>query len=343
MNPELSIIQETPSFETLERESFKNQDVSKMKDTEIQAINIQNYKNKSLDSLRPVVIWIEPTALCNLKCIMCPHEGDGLTRKKGLMKLDLFKKIIDEVKEWKPVIKLFHTGESLIHPQIKEMIEYTREAGCFTMLNTNATFLDAKKSEMIFESGLDYLSCSFDGATKEVYEKIRIGGDYDKTLKNIIQFLELKKQGGHKKPFVNVEMIRMKDTEEEVEKFKNKFKDFPVDNIGIKKFHNFGGQIDVEGEPERAYSDLSCIHPWSFASILWDGSVVPCCRDAHGKHVFGDVNENKLMDIWNKHYKMLKFRETLAEEGGYKKIDICSNCSEVFADRVNTKDVRMLG
>lgn len=339
----LDIIQPKQILENIERQSFEKQDPSKMKGMEIQDINMQLYKNKSITSFRPTVIWIEPTALCNLKCIMCPHEGDGLQRKKDLMKMDLYKKIIDEVKEWRPVLKLFHTGESLIHPKLGEMIKYAKESGCFTMLNTNATLLTNQKIEMILDSGLDYISFSFDGATKEVYEKIRIGGDFDKTLQNIINFLEIKKSKNQKKPFVNIEMIRMKATEGDVEKFKNKFKNLPVDNVGIKRLINFGGQVKVDGEGEKVFTDLSCMHPWSFASILYDGSVVPCCRDSHAKHILGDMNEDKLMDIWNKHYKTLKFRETLAEENGYRKIDICSNCSEVFIDRISDEDVRMLG
>tara|TARA_Y100000310_G_scaffold321163_1_gene378458 strand:+ start:213 stop:1184 length:972 start_codon:yes stop_codon:yes gene_type:complete len=318
-----------------------SQDVSSMKGTEIQDKNMEFYKQKSLTSLRPSVIWIEPTASCNLKCVMCPHEGEGLKRKMGMMSMDLYKKIIDEVKEWKPVIKLFHSGESLIHPKLGEMIRYAKEAGCFTMLNTNATLLTEDKTNMILNSNLDYISFSFDGATKEVYEKIRIGADFDKTLNNILKFLELK--GQRKRPFVNIEMIKMQDTEASIEAFKSKFKDLAVDNIGIKKLTNFGSQVHVEEEKDRVMTDLSCLHPWSFANILDDGSVVPCCRDSHAKHVLGNVKDDSLLDIWNKHYKMLKLRETLAKEGGYKEIDICSDCTEIFVDRISKEDARMLG
>jgi|TARA_Y100000310_G_scaffold76658_1_gene73154 radical SAM protein with 4Fe4S-binding SPASM domain len=328
----------------IQPEKLIDKPVSEMKGSEIQDKNMELYKNKSVTSLRPAVIWIEPTDLCNLKCKMCPiGVGDGLDRPKGMMKMDLYKKIIDEVSEWKPVIKLFHTGESLIHPGLEEMIRYAKERGCFVMLNTNATIMNERKSQMILDSGLDYLSFSFDGATKEVYENIRIGGNFETTMENIINFLKMRKEQAKRKPFVNVEMIKMKDTEEEVEKFKNTFKEHSVDNIGIKKLMNWGDQVPVEGEMEKVFTDLSCLHPWSFANILYDGSVVPCCRDSHAKHVLGDVNEDKLMDIWNKNYKMLKFRETLAEENGHKKIDICSNCTEVFVDRISDEDARMLG
>tara|TARA_Y100000310_G_scaffold344861_1_gene460081 strand:- start:2753 stop:3781 length:1029 start_codon:yes stop_codon:yes gene_type:complete len=317
--------------------------ISEMKGSEIQERNMKHYKDRTIESFKPTAIWLEPTALCNLKCVMCPHEGEGLERQKGLMDMDLFRKIIDEVSAWKPAIKFYHTGESLIHPKLGEMIIYAKSKGCFTMLNTNATLLDERKAQMILDTPLDYLSFSFDGSTKDIYEKIRIGGDFDKTLSNILRFLEMKKEQGNKRLYTRIEMIRMEDTEEDIDNFKEKFSSLPLDSVGIKRLMNWGGQIEVKGEIKEEFTDLNCLHPWTFASILWDGKVVPCCRDAHAKHVLGDMNENKLLDIWNKHYKMLHFRRTLAENNGYKNIDICKNCDEVLVDRISDEDKRMLG
>tara|TARA_Y100000310_G_scaffold344861_1_gene460080 strand:- start:1730 stop:2752 length:1023 start_codon:yes stop_codon:yes gene_type:complete len=330
-NPQIQKLEEKP--------------LSEMKGSEIQDRNMDNYKNNNLDSFRPSVIWIEPTNFCNLRCTMCPHSDGTMTRKKGFMNIEVFKQIIDEVKEWKPAIKLFHLGESFIHPKIEEMIVYASKAGCFTMLNTNGNLIDQKKAEMILDSGLDYLSFSLDGATKETYEKIRVGGNYEETLNNMVNFLELKKERQQRKPFVNIEMIHMKDTEDEVSKFRETFSKLPADNVGIKRLNNWAGEVVVEGEMKRVTTDMSCIHPWSFSVVLWDGKIVPCCKDFNGAHVLGDVRENKLMDIWNKHYKMLYLRETLGKEGGFRDIDICKGCSEIFIDRIGTdgEEVKMLG
>lgn len=298
----------------------------------IQRENIAFYTRKSESSFRPSVVWIEPTNICNLRCKMCPQGSDLMTRKKGMMDFSLLEKIIGEVKEWKPSIKFFHMGESLLHPRIGEMISYASKAGCFTMLNTNATLLDEGKAAMLLESGLDYISFSFDGATKEVYETIRVGANFDRTLKNIIGFLEMKGRSRKNKPFVTVEMVGMKDTEHEVSGFRKQFESLPVDEIRIKKLVNWAGKVNVEGEAEKVYSDLSCVHPWSFSVILWDGRVVPCCRDFDGKYVLGDVSKERLIDIWNKGEKMIDLRKKLASEGGYRGISLCKDCSEIYTD-----------
>ena len=111
--------------------------------------------------LPPAEIWIEPTNFCNLRCKMCPQSG-GLTREKGFMNLELYKKIIDEVGKWKPIIKLFNLGEPLLHPEIVNMIKYAKKKGCYVMINTNATLLNEKKSIDIINSGLDEISPSVD-------------------------------------------------------------------------------------------------------------------------------------------------------------------------------------
>ncbi len=297
-----------------------------------QSRNIIQYKFGGLKSFRPSVIWLELTNFCNIKCKMCPHGNGLMTRKKGMMDPSLLEKIIDEVKGWHPTIKLFHMGESLLHPQFGSMLKYVSDAKCPSFLNTNATLLNEEKARIILDSGLDYLSLSFDGSKKEVYEKMRVGSDFDNTLKNIINFLEMKKKGGYEKPFVILEMIRMEDTEKDISNFLSKFNDFPVDKIRIKKLNNWAGKLDVKGEFKKVYSDMSCIHPWSFSVVLWDGRVVPCCRDFNGDYVLGDVTKERLIDIWNRSAKMRKLRQGLSTRRGYKGMDLCRDCSEIYTN-----------
>ena len=61
------------------------------------------------------------------------------------------------------------------------MIRITREAGIRTGMSTNATLLDDKRADMLFDSGLDYLILAFDGATKETYQKYRVGAEFERT------------------------------------------------------------------------------------------------------------------------------------------------------------------
>lgn len=41
-----------------------------------------------------------------------------------------------------------------------------------------------------------------------------------------------------------------------------------------------------------------CAAPYHFVSVLWDGSVVPCCLDHDGSIVLGNLREQSLQEIW---------------------------------------------
>ena len=88
------------------------------------------------------------------------------------MDMDLYRKIVDEAKEFIFDINLNHRGESLLHPEIVEAIKYAKQNKMFTRLHTNASLLTEDLAENIIAAGLDRISFSFDGYTKETYEKM---------------------------------------------------------------------------------------------------------------------------------------------------------------------------
>ena len=67
------------------------------------------------------------------------------------------------------------------------------------MLNTNGTLLPEERSRKFLKSGITRLRFSLDAATKETYEKVRLGGKYDVTMRNIENFLRIKKEENYQK------------------------------------------------------------------------------------------------------------------------------------------------
>lgn len=192
----------------------------------------------------PSRIWIGPTNSCNLRCVMCPSSISK--KKKGFMELDLFKEIIDEAREFAYDIMLYLGGESLLHPDIVQMVEYTSKAGLISQLNTNATLLTQELSSSLIKAGLSRIIFSFDGYKKETYEKIRVGAKFDKTLENIIGFLRLKQELRGKRPEAVFQIIEFgKDNEEEKKRSKNSFNDLPLDRFKFIPPHTFGGRFKM--------------------------------------------------------------------------------------------------
>ncbi|MDP8297406.1 MAG: radical SAM protein [Candidatus Orphnella occulta] len=299
----------------------------------------------------PVRLWIEPTNRCNLKCIMCPNSNPPKNAKYGDMSMELYKKVIDEASGFVVDINLFARGESLLNDKIFDMISYANLKGLRTRLETNATLLSKENSEKLLRSGLNFLSFSFDGYTKQAYEKVRVNATYEKTLSNILNFLKIKKRLKSKNPFVFIQVIEMLIVKDGINRrarsdFKRLFKGMPVNGFRFILPHRFGGVIskDVTGT-DYAYMNkeglirnfvkmryTTCPYPWYGMSVYYDGKVLPCCLNFFDNYVIGDANKDNLVDIWNGE-RMVSLREKLAA-GGHKSISMCAECDFLYQTSV---------
>ncbi len=265
--------------------------------------------NKKIKFGFPVHIDLEATSNCNLKCEMCPQSFAPDKFKRGYMEMKLFKKIIDEgSKNGLKSIKLNWRGEPLLHPKIPEMIKYAKDKGIIeVMFNTNGQLLNPELSEKIIDAGLDKIIFSMDGATKETYEKIRKGASYEKLIKNIKDFVEIRNKKKKRKPFVRIQMVKMDETKKEVDKF-IKMWDPIVDHIAVNDYSN-RGEENERGVKTKWVSvgRRTCPQPFQRMMIAFDGSVMPCCFDWYGRLKMGDATKQSIKDIWTGE-KLKKFK-----------------------------------
>jgi len=85
---------------------------------------------------------------------------------------------------------------------------------------------------------------------------------------------------------------------------------------------NRGGTIF---DRENKKSDMPCSRPSEQLVINWKGDVLLCCNDYYGKHVFGNVKDESLLDIWkNESFKKIRKKLQINRE----KLNICNNCDQ---------------
>lgn len=280
-------------------------------------------------------LMIEPTNRCNLSCVMCPQAGK-LSRKKGFMDFSLFKRIIDEASEFVKTAQLFHSGESFLHPRIFDMIHYTASHSMYSLINTNGTLIDKKKAKAILDSGLNSISFSFDSFHKATYESIRKGASFNKTLRNIEYFLNLKAQHRQKYPLSIIEIIDMKATRPYLKSFIKQAKVMGFDEVRIWKFHNWTNN-DIISERHSPFSKKTnayypCEYPFFQMSIYWDGTVVPCCLDYNGSYPLGTLSKTTtLKSIWNND-RSQHLRNSMRTRTT-SKTKLCKNCSFLIEPR----------
>jgi len=297
-------------------------------------------RRRQICSQLPFRFWLEPTNICNIKCEVCPNPLIP-KEQRGIMDFSLFRKIIDEASLFANEVYMFHRGESLIHPELHRMISYAKENGLLVKLNTNATILSEKKSREILESGLDLISFSVDGYEKGVFEKIRVGAHFERVVNNVRTFLQLKKNGGYKRPLTQIEIMEFLGysgtaiQEKRASFFKN-FRGLSFDRIIIRKPHNVGGNVALnkaQGYDVRKKHYFPCSFPWYSLAIHWNGNVCPCPRDFMGNLVIGNISTASLVDIWNGE-RMLNVRRNILDRNLNDQV-CCRNCDQVYKYQTN--------
>lgn len=263
---------------------------------------------------------------------MCPYPK--MTRKKGYMGKKMLYQLIDEsAANGTKEMWLYMYGEPMLDQGLGEKIKYAKQKGIpITYLSTNGSLLDEKKAQMIFDSGLDRITISFDGTTKETYEKVRVNLNFEKTLQNTETLLKLKKEKGLKKPEITLQIIKMNNTNREIKAFVNKWKNY-ADVLDIKQVHDFAGQVEIEtnkgnwavGLDKHDLPRLPCAWLWYKAIVLQNGDVVICCFDYDGKVIVGNIKDTSMKEIWNS--PKMKAIRRLHLKRDFGKIPLCNNCT----------------
>jgi len=284
----------------------------------------------------PRKIYIEPTNICNLKCVHCVHDG-ALTRKPGYFDYDLYTRMIDDIADLAMHTKVQFTGvgEPFFHKRIFDMIKYASDRGFFTLMNSNATILDREKCERLVDSGLDYLHVSLDGVTKKTYEAIRVGADFDKVIENIFTLFEVRqeKHGDHLAVILGI--VDQKRNRDEVEQFLRYFEQYPFHHVVAGELFNHMGTVEEASlnYADRAQAPIEtypvCNTPWDLLSFNCDGQAVACNYDFDNRYVIGDAHDEGVLDIWNSQ-RMQDFRANLLKRD-YAPLEkngpLCSECT----------------
>lgn len=136
-------------------------------------------------SFLPTLMDIEPNSRCNFRCVMCQvSEWENGTRTDD-MTLEELQAFI-ESQPGLTEVKLHGMGEPLLHPRYIEMVRYLVERDLWVRTNTNSSVLHARDNyRRLIDAGIGEIQTSVDGATKEVFEKIRRRSNFEQVVRNL--------------------------------------------------------------------------------------------------------------------------------------------------------------
>ncbi len=283
-------------------------------------------------SAQPHVHQIEPTNRCPYQCVMCPRHSK-MVRPQGLMEMALYRRLIDEIGGFSPAVRakeieLFHFGESLLHPQLPEMVRLGAEKSLKMTLSVNPPHLTAKASAELLTAGAFKIIVSLDGNEAATYRKIRgPAAKYDKGVANVRHLIAIHREMRSPTQLV-LRTIQMHENDPEIEAMRRRWEDEGIAFEARAFFPWSEGELAALGNYDRYPPHMPCPFPWQYLVVQWDGRVVPCCRDYNAANVVGDARTQSLVEIWNG--PVFEAFRRQHETGDFAGNVFCRDCSAIY-------------
>ncbi|MDL2279103.1 radical SAM protein [Desulfovibrio sp. OttesenSCG-928-G11] len=143
---------------------------------------------------RPTILSMTFTHKCNIRCLHCCQQE---TRNLPLQREGIYQETMELIPTLVQLI--IGGGEPFADPHWQRFFnEWSNESNPYLCLavTTNGTLINNAVVNELSRFKHVAFNVSFDGGTKEVYEKIRVGADFDKVLANVDRMKTITDQKG---------------------------------------------------------------------------------------------------------------------------------------------------
>ena len=278
----------------------------------------------------PVTLDLEPNNDCNFGCPHC--QVTHWAKPRVHLGPESFDRILDQ---FPPLagVKLQGMGEPLLNKALLPMLRAGEARGTPMSFFSNGSVMSPAIAQQLASLGGTRITFSIDGATAAVFERIRVGGKFEKVCENVRRLVRLR--GEARQPAIEVWTVVTRENVGELPDIVRLAKDLGVDAITFQLFVSDWGKMEMKQyadaarvrstEPEveallgqaRAVADVigmplkvsranflsrdkPCRWPWTSAYVASNGDVVPCCIVADSDTVrMGNVFEQPFGEIWN--------------------------------------------
>ncbi|MGL5834318.1 MAG: radical SAM/SPASM domain-containing protein, partial [Waterburya sp.] len=286
----------------------------------------------------PIYLDIEPNNNCNFKCSHCQvtHWDKPIAHIDANSFSHILKQFPNLIR-----VKLQGMGEPLLNKNLISMLTIGENRGISMRFISNGSLCNQKIAEQLATLKNTEITFSLDGATAEVFEKLRVGGKFAQVIENISNLVKIRNR--KQQPVLSTWTVVNHNNIDEVPKIVELAGEIGLDQITLQPFvsdwgkeemkeHTSSIQVDTNSNKfkdtlEKAKQiaqqesiDLNintsnffseqkpCHWPWKSAYIASNGDVVPCCVLADSDIVkMGNVFEQDFTEIWNsKEYQNLR-------------------------------------
>jgi radical SAM protein with 4Fe4S-binding SPASM domain len=315
--------------------------------------------NKLLPTLKmPLGLCIEPTNICNFRCVQCPMNFEDfydIVGSRGHMDNKLYEKLLHDIKAMGKLnnLNLYGDGEPLLNKNLTKMISMARDDDVSKVITvtTNASLLSEELSLDLINSGLTYLRISIYSIYGKSNYKITKSKISPKVIYNKIKrFKEIRDQAGKVEPVLYVKIIDSYGFENQ--EFLKMYSGIS-DEVNIERPMNWNGfdnrnlisRIDKQGKTDETlvqgyYGSNSmsgykkiCTTPFLSLNVKQNGDVCICIVDWNKGTKVGNIKDESLEEIWLGE-NLENFRR-MHIEGRRCQNESCRNCKFIYSNPDN--------
>ena len=202
---------------------------------------------------RPLLLHLEITSRCNLRCAKCGHATDPIDSPR-IQPRNLPYSVIETFDEYFAAAIRVHTfgyGEMFLYNKLKQLVQRLKQYGCAVDGISNGVLVDKEEVDWLVDYGYDEITFSIDGVKPETMQRLR-GVDVDKIWKMLAYLTQRKRETGKKTPRVIVNFVAQADNYQELPDLVRKLHEFDIYFLGVNPLM----PAEPGGDPNDTYNQL---------------------------------------------------------------------------------------
>lgn len=254
-------------------------------------------------TIRPTALFIDANASCQLRCPTCPTTGNGYPPEvgSGYLKAENLRKLLKENPQIRR-IEFENRGEMFLNPNFLELLKLADEMKVEMACNsgTNLNTVGKGVLEGLVKYKFRALLCSIDGASQEVYQQYRRGGDFNRVIEHIKEINRYKKAYRSPYPALRWQFVVFGHNEHELPIARQMAKELDMEFVPKMSWDSKHSPIrdkemvmretgwtavtreEFQASTGKNYMRNVCHSLWNHPHINWNGKILGCCWNSWG-------------------------------------------------------------
>lgn len=322
----------------------------------------------------PIIAHLAITNACNMNCKYCSVKNIHSKIRNGLS-TEQYKKIIDKLVDIGTFQIGLTGGEPTTRKDLVELVKYIAGKNVACNLTTNGFIVPEELIIQLKEAGLTQVQISLDSYKKEVHEKYRTEGSFDRAIQtaklfkkhgfivgvdtvvtnnnmnDLEEFMDFLEENN----FDGLTIIKLKQGYLDLETFKEQVPEYNKYAELIDKICKRNGKLEVTIdcssvsnlcktltlEEQNKIHSAGCPAGHTLISIAPNGDMYPCAALTNDKYKIGNILTDDLGNVWNESEILRNLRGIKNHvEGKCKncpKLDICRAGCRGISDSLSGK------